>query len=206
MRLIFSRLVVTGTATVVASVNAQYVERAPASPELYSRGAHDATATFEIGDPALKKERARTIEAGLRRSVGPFRFDATGYYTRYTGFIYKRDTGNQVIFCGIQSIWNKTVQLGPVDLVIVDEAHAISRNADTQYGKFFTGIKEVNPDSRVCGTTATDYRMDSGRLTEGDDRLFDDVVYEAKLSDLIEQVPNFQVERRDNGVFVKRIR
>ncbi|MCC2976767.1 NYN domain-containing protein [Sphingomonas sp. PL-96] len=28
----------------------------------------------------------------------------------------------------------------------------------------------------------------------------------ARLSDLIEQVPNFQVERRDNGVFVKRIR
>ncbi|MFV0622429.1 NYN domain-containing protein [Sphingomonas sp. ac-8] len=28
----------------------------------------------------------------------------------------------------------------------------------------------------------------------------------ARLSDLIEQVPNFQVERRDNGVFVKRVR
>jgi hypothetical protein len=28
----------------------------------------------------------------------------------------------------------------------------------------------------------------------------------ARLSDLIEQVPNFQVERRDNGVFVKQIR
>jgi hypothetical protein len=28
----------------------------------------------------------------------------------------------------------------------------------------------------------------------------------ARLSDLIEQVPNFQVERRDNGVFVKQVR
>ena len=81
----------------VASLNAQYVERAPASPELYSRGAHDATATFEIGNPDLKKEIARTVEVGIRRAEGPFRFDATGYYTQFSGFIYKRLTG---ITCG----------------------------------------------------------------------------------------------------------
>jgi iron complex outermembrane receptor protein len=82
---------------VVASLNAQYVERAPSAPELYSRGPHEATATFEIGDPNLKKEIARTIEFALRRKEGPLRFDASLYATRYTGFIYKRLTGVQ---CG----------------------------------------------------------------------------------------------------------
>ena len=77
----------------VASLNGQYVERAPSAPELYSRGSHDATGTFEIGDPNLKLERARTIELGIRKADGPFRLDATAYYTRYTGFIYKRVTG-----------------------------------------------------------------------------------------------------------------
>ncbi len=77
----------------VASLNGSYVERAPTAFELYSRGPHDATETFEIGNAALKKERARTIEASIRRAEGPMRLDATGYYTRYTGFIYKRDTG-----------------------------------------------------------------------------------------------------------------
>jgi iron complex outermembrane receptor protein len=81
----------------VASLTAQYVERAPGALELYSRGPHEATETFEIGNPGLKLERARTIEAGIRRAVGPFRFDATGYVTRYTGFIYKRETG---VGCG----------------------------------------------------------------------------------------------------------
>jgi iron complex outermembrane receptor protein len=81
----------------VASLTGQYVERAPAAPELLSRGAHDATATFEIGNPDLKLERARTLELGIRRAQGPIRFDATGYVTRYTGFIYKRLTGTQ---CG----------------------------------------------------------------------------------------------------------
>ena len=77
----------------VGSLTGSYVERAPAAPELYSHGSHDATETFEIGNLNLKLERARTIEIGLRKGDGPLRLDATGYYTRYTGFIYKRLTG-----------------------------------------------------------------------------------------------------------------
>ncbi|GJD53696.1 putative TonB-dependent receptor [Methylobacterium crusticola] len=80
----------------VASLTASYVERAPTGYELFSQGPHDATATFEIGDPTLRLERARTLEASIRHGEGPLRFEATGYYTRYTGFIYKRLTGN---FC-----------------------------------------------------------------------------------------------------------
>ena len=79
----------------VASLNGSYVERAPTGYELFSQGPHDATATFEIGDPTLRLERARTMELSLRRGVGPLRIDATGYLTRYTGFIYRRDTGNR---------------------------------------------------------------------------------------------------------------
>ena len=77
----------------VASLNGSYVERGPTGYELFSQGPHDATATFEIGNPDLKKERARTVEASIRRAEGPLRLDATGYYTRYTGFIYRNYTG-----------------------------------------------------------------------------------------------------------------
>lgn len=80
----------------VASLTGSYVERGPSGYELFSQGPHDATATFEIGNPNLKRERARTIEASIRRAVGPLRLDATGYYTRYTGFIYRNYTG---LFC-----------------------------------------------------------------------------------------------------------
>lgn len=79
----------------VASLNGSYVERAPTGYELFSQGPHHASATFEIGDPTLRLERARTMELSLRRGVGPLRIDATGYLTRYTGFIYRRDTGNR---------------------------------------------------------------------------------------------------------------
>ncbi|MDP2803639.1 MAG: TonB-dependent receptor [Phreatobacter sp.] len=77
----------------VASLTGQYVERAPRAQELYSKGPHEASGTFEIGDPNLRKERAQTIELGLRRAQGAWRVDATAFYTRYAGFIYKRLTG-----------------------------------------------------------------------------------------------------------------
>lgn len=77
-----------------ASVTAQYVERAPKPAELFSRGGHDATETFDIGNPNLGIETAKSIELGLRRAAGPFRFELTGYYTQFNGFIYRRLTGN----------------------------------------------------------------------------------------------------------------
>lgn len=78
----------------VASITGQYVERAPKPAELFSRGAHDATATFDIGNPNLGIETAKSIEVGLRRATGPLRFELTGYYTKFNGFIYRRLTGN----------------------------------------------------------------------------------------------------------------
>ena len=77
-----------------ASITAQYTERAPKPAELFSRGGHDATTTFDIGNPTLKIETAKSIEIGLRRATGPFRFELTGYVTRFDGFIFRRLTGN----------------------------------------------------------------------------------------------------------------
>jgi DNA repair protein RadD len=149
---------------------------------------------------------ASLVEQNFKEFIGLSPFAPAGIYS---AGLKRRDTRSQVLFCGIQSVWNKVEQLGEIDLVIVDEAHAISRNANTQYGKFFRDLRRLNPDSRTCGTTATDYRMDSGRLTddieeatvpeaandnapEGEAeparfKLFDDVVYEIGIGELIEQ-------------------
>jgi iron complex outermembrane receptor protein len=77
----------------VARLTGQYAERAPAASELFSKGAHDATETFEIGNPFLTTEAARTVELGLKKDKGPFRFDASAYYTAFDGFIFKQLTG-----------------------------------------------------------------------------------------------------------------
>jgi iron complex outermembrane receptor protein len=77
----------------VFRLNGQIVERAPEPQELLSKGVHEATGTFEIGDPGLGKEKARTIEVGFKKAQGPFRFDASAFHTRFDGFIFKRLTG-----------------------------------------------------------------------------------------------------------------
>jgi iron complex outermembrane receptor protein len=77
----------------VASFTAQYVERAPRSAELFAKGAHDAPGTFEIGNPNLTTEAARSLEIGLRKQTGRWRFDLAAYYTSYQNYIFKRATG-----------------------------------------------------------------------------------------------------------------
>lgn len=73
----------------VGRLTGSYVERAPDAAELFSKGMHEATGTFEIGNPFLDVERATTVEVGLKKARGPFRFDASAYYTRYDGFIFR---------------------------------------------------------------------------------------------------------------------
>lgn len=75
------------------SLTGHHAERAPADGELYSRGIHEATETFEIGNPFLDTEEANTIELGFRRDTGPFRFETAGFYTRFDGFIFRELTG-----------------------------------------------------------------------------------------------------------------
>src|SRR5262245_35725331 len=80
----------------VTSLNLQRIERAPRALEFFSKGPHDATQTFDIGNPGLTIETAKNVEIGLKRTEGRFRFDAKAYYTRYDNFIFQQPTGN---FC-----------------------------------------------------------------------------------------------------------
>lgn len=63
-------------------------QRAPGIEELYSRGAHHATGTFDVGNPDLGLETARNVELSLRRTEGPLRWKASVYRTRFKDFAY----------------------------------------------------------------------------------------------------------------------
>jgi iron complex outermembrane receptor protein len=139
----------------VASVTAQYVERAPKPAELFSRGAHDATATFDIGNPNLGIETAKSIEVGLRRAAGPLRFELTGYYTRFDGFIFRRLNGN--------TCEDNVCQLGPgleLNQAIYSQRDAVFRGAEFQsqldVGPLNGGIWGVENQFDVVRATFTD--------------------------------------------------
>lgn len=127
------------------------------------------------------KELIAQNEAELK---GYWKEANTGIYSAGLG---KRNTRAQILFVGIQSIYNKAFDLEKTDIIIVDEAHMIPRNAQTRYGKFLADMKKANPNVVVLGLTATPYRLDSGLLHEGDDAIFDGISYCCDMKSLIAQ-------------------
>jgi iron complex outermembrane receptor protein len=63
-------------------------ERAPSAEELFSDGAHVATASFEVGDPTLDPEIANQIELGAHLHVGQLTAKISVFQNRYDGFIF----------------------------------------------------------------------------------------------------------------------
>lgn len=104
----------------------------------------------------------------------------------YSAGLGKRQLHTKIIFGGIQSLHAKAYNLQRIDLVLVDECHLIPRNSNTMYGKFLAQLREINPYLKIVGFTATPFRLDSGKLHEGDDALFSDIAYEANIRDLID--------------------
>jgi DNA repair protein RadD len=82
-----------------------------------------------------------------------------------------------IVIGSVQSIYRDPQALGPRDLCIIDEAHLIPRRDDAMYAATISGLRGLKPVMRVCGLTATAYRLDTGRLDEGENRLFDATVY-----------------------------
>ena len=89
-----------------------------------------------------------------------------------------RDTDTQILFVSINSIYRNPQAVGRRDLVIIDEAHFIPHHDQGMYRITLDALRELVPDLRVAGLTATPYRLDSGHLCEGDGHIFDSVVYE----------------------------
>jgi DNA repair protein RadD len=89
----------------------------------------------------------------------------------------RRDCSQQIIFASIQSVFRDPESLGVRNLVIVDEAHLIPHVGDGMYRSLIEVLRVLDPDMRVAGFTATPFRLDSGRLDEGDGKVFDDVVF-----------------------------
>jgi DNA repair protein RadD len=118
------------------------------------------------------------VDANFSELLGVWPAAPVGVYSAGLG---ERDHHQQITFAGIQSVAKKAALFGHVDFLLVDEAHTISDKDSATYNKFIAALKERNPNLVVIGYTATDYRMKTGRLTEGD--LFDDVCFDLSSGD-----------------------
>jgi DNA repair protein RadD len=98
----------------------------------------------------------------------------------------RRDLGYAVTIAGIQSVYQRAHDLGPLDLVIVDEAHLIPPDGEGMYRRFLADARDLCDHQRVIGLTATPYRMKTGTIC-GPDSVLHEVCFEAGVRELIVQ-------------------
>lgn len=73
--------------------NVAYTERAPTFYELYANGPHVATGAWEQGDPDANKEKATSLDLGLRFNRGPHSASVSGFYSRFSNYLALSATG-----------------------------------------------------------------------------------------------------------------
>jgi iron complex outermembrane receptor protein len=67
--------------------------RAPGQTELYARGPHEATATFETGNPEFGEERANSLEATFRYDSGGASVEGAVWGSKFSDYIFGNLTG-----------------------------------------------------------------------------------------------------------------
>jgi len=79
-----------------AGATVSVAQRAPTTEELYSAGPHEATETFDIGNPDFNKETSRNIELTVQNTAGVLRWKGNLFYNKVKDFIYGDINGNLV--------------------------------------------------------------------------------------------------------------
>ena len=104
----------------------------------------------------------------------------------YCAGLNEKKLHNDVTFASIQSVYSKAYDFPrAVQIIICDECHLIPHKSDTQYRKFIDDCIAINPNCKVIGLTGTPFRSDSGRLDDGDNKLFDGIAYDIGIDFMI---------------------
>ncbi len=88
----------------------------------------------------------------------------------YSAGLGQRDNRASIIFCGVQSVAPRAHEFGFVHLLIIDEAHLVSPDDETNYQKLIAILKRINPMLKVIGLTATPWRLGYGKLVQKEQR------------------------------------
>jgi iron complex outermembrane receptor protein len=81
---------------VSVAVTASMAQKIPSLEELFADGPHAATFAYEIGDPELAVETARSLDLTLRVTEDLFRVETAAFLTSFRNFIFQEFTGQVV--------------------------------------------------------------------------------------------------------------
>lgn len=98
----------------------------------------------------------------------------------YSAGLDQKDIGFPITFAGIASLNKADLSLfGRFDFILIDECHLISPKEETMYRKVLNYFLSINPHLKVIGLTATAYRLGQGKLTDGENPLFDEIIVDS---------------------------
>jgi DNA repair protein RadD len=104
----------------------------------------------------------------------------------YSAGLRRYATAEDIVLCGIQSVYNKATLFDARNLIIIDEAHLCSPDDESMYQTFFSDMRAINPHIRFVGLTATPFRTGEGALCKADG-VFQSLVYNAPIKQLMDE-------------------
>lgn len=102
----------------------------------------------------------------------------------YSASLRRRELGEPITFAGIQSVRNKSKELGHYDICIIDESHLVSHKDEGGYRRLINDLTVINPNLRVVGLTASPWRLGHGRICDNG-ALFSDLIEPVSIEELL---------------------
>lgn len=153
-------------------------------------GAGKSHVIAEISRKAIEEYKGRVIVVAHRKEL----LDQNAEKIRallpdvkigtFSAGLRKRETGEDIVVGGIQSIFRKAHEFGERHLVLIDEVHLVPRDGEGMYRTFINELRAINPKLRMIGLTATPFRTNEGSLCRADG-LFQKICYDAPIQRLI---------------------
>lgn len=127
-------------------------ERAPGTEELYSKGPHESTLTFDIGDAQLRKETSRNLELSLQKTSGLLHWKINTFVNRVRNYVYGQVDGVMVNEEGEEDASGEFMQ-----------RHWIQANATIRGGEAEIGYNQVGEGFSIRGFADTSRGTLDGR-------------------------------------------
>ncbi len=88
------------------------------------------------------------------------------------------DYGKPITIGGIQTLYNKSEQIGSVNWILIDECHSLGNNFDSNT-RYHQLLREY-PNARILGFSGTPYSLSEGAISWGK------IIYEITYKELLE--------------------
>jgi DNA repair protein RadD len=104
----------------------------------------------------------------------------------YSAGLNSKQSTQDVVVAGIQSLFRNPSVIGDRDLIIIDECHLVPLNGKGMYKSVLDHFQGTG--ARTVGLTATPYRTGEGKIVGDEENYtFDEIAYTAMIMPMIEE-------------------